>query len=82
MNRLNPYAKTQRALEVKAVLARRVARKANIKAKHSKAGRKAKATRTSRHNALAAGLETSFVAAQQIIDDEIKAGQYNEADAE
>jgi large subunit ribosomal protein L4e len=77
MQKLNPYSKTQRALEAKAIEARKVARKAALKAKNSKAGRKEKAVRTARHNALHSGLEQSFKDAQQVIDDEIKAGLYN-----
>lgn len=77
MQKLNPYSKVQRALEAKAVETRRAARKAALKHKHSKAGRKEKVVRNKRFAALSAGLESSFAAAQQIIDDEIKAGIYN-----
>jgi hypothetical protein len=83
MQRLNPYFKTQRALEVKALETRKAARLAAHKHKNSKAGRKEKAVRTKRFNALTAGLESAFTAAQKVIDDEIKAGLYNpNADAE
>lgn len=77
MQKLNPYSKVQRALEAKDVETRRAARKAALKHKHSKAGRKEKVVRNKRFAALSAGLESSFAAAQQIIDDEIKAGIYN-----
>ncbi len=77
MQKLNPYSKIQRALEAKAVETRRAARKAALKHRHSKAGRQEKAARSKRFAALSAGLESSFAAAQQIIDDEIKAGIYN-----
>ena len=73
--------KTAAALEAKANEARKVARKAALKAKNSKAGRKEKAVRTKRHNALHSGLEDSFKAAHQIILDEIKAGQLNQNDS-
>lgn len=76
MQRLNPYSKTAAALEKKANEARTAAKKAALKKKHSKAGRKEKAVRTKRHNAVEQGLEDSFKAAHQIILDEIKAGQY------
>jgi len=77
MQKLNPYSKTQRKLEAEAVVARTAARKAALKLKRSKAGRKDKAVRTQRFNGLTAGLEASFQAAQKVIDDEIKAGLYN-----
>jgi large subunit ribosomal protein L4e len=82
MQKLNPYSKTQRALEVKAVEVRKVARVAALKVKYSKAGRAEKALRNKRFQGLHAGLEQSFREAQQVIDDEIKAGLYNEADLE
>ena len=82
MQRLNPFAKTAAALEAKANEARKVARKAALKQKHSKAGRKEKAVRTQRHNALHAGLEDSFKAAHQVILDEIKAGQLKQEESE
>ena len=77
MQRLNPYSKTARALEVKASAARSVARKAALKVRHSKVGRKAKAVRNGRFNALSGELEAAFTAAKQVVDDEIKAGLYN-----
>lgn len=80
MQRLNPYSKTQRALEAKAIVARQAARKAALKHKFSKAGRQEKAIRTKRFLGVHADLEESFRAAQQVIDEEIQAGKYNEAD--
>jgi large subunit ribosomal protein L4e len=83
LQKLNPYANTQRKLEAEAAKARSVTRKAALKLKRSKAGRAEKAVRTKRFNGLTAGLESSFQAAQKVIDDEIKAGLYNpNADAE
>jgi len=76
MQRLNPYAKTQAALEAKAIEARKVSRKASIKAKQSKAGRKDKVTRNTRFANLGTEMETAFVAADQVIKDEIEAGLY------
>ena len=58
MQRLNPYAKTQAALEAKAIEARKVSRKASIKAKQSKAGRKDKVTRNTRFANLGTEMET------------------------
>jgi hypothetical protein len=77
MQRLNPYAKTARALEEKAAVARSAARKAALKHKHSKAGRKEKSVRSARFNALSGELEAAFAQAKQVVDDEIKAGLYN-----
>jgi len=74
MQRLNPNSKAARAAEVKAVEARKTARVAAIKQKRSKAGRAEKAKRTTRQNGLLDGLEASFVAAHQVVLDEIKAG--------
>jgi len=53
-----------------------------LKARRSKAGRKAKATRTQRDQALNAGLVQSFKDADQVILDEIKAGAYQPGDSE
>ena len=78
MQKLNPYAKTQAALEAKAVEARRTARAAALKHKRSKAGRAEKAVRSKRFNQVNSELEESFRAAHQVILDEIKAGQYNQ----
>jgi hypothetical protein len=77
MQKLNPYSKVQRAAEAKAVEARKVARKAALKQKHSKVGRKEKVVRNKRFNTLHSELEASFAAAKQVVDDEIKAGLFN-----
>lgn len=77
MQRLNPYAKTQAALEAKAAEARKVARVASVKAKLSKVGRKTKVARNKAFANLGSEMEASFVAAHQVILDEIKAGKYN-----
>merc|ERR1712113_607095 len=77
MQKINPYSKTARELEVKAQEARKAARAKALAKKHSKAGRADKAKRTKRFNMLADGLEQSFKDAQKIIEDEIKAGLYN-----
>ena len=82
MQRLNPAAKALAAAEAKAVEARKKTRAAALKQKRSKAGRAEKAKRTSRHNALADGLEASFKAAHEEILAELKAGEYRDADEE
>lgn len=80
MMRLNPNAKAQAGLEAKATAVRVAARKAALKLKRSKTGRKDKAVRTTRHLDLAKGLDDSFKAAHQVILDEIKAGQFDASD--
>lgn len=80
MMRLNPNAKAQAGLEAKATAVRVAARKAALKLKRSKAGRKDKSVRTTRHLDLAKGLDDSFKAAHQVILDEIKAGQFEDED--
>jgi large subunit ribosomal protein L4e len=82
MQRLNPNSKAARAAEEKAIEARKTARAAALKQKRSKAGKKEKAVRTKRHNALEEGLEESFRVAHQAILDEIKAGLIDQASSE
>merc|ERR1719310_1778901 len=82
MARLNPYAAKQKELEAQAEADRAVARAKALKAKRSKSGRKEKAVRTARHNQLHKDLEESFAAAQKIIDDEVKAGEYKLEDSD
>lgn len=77
MQRLNPYSKAQRAFEVKATEARVAARKAALKHKHSKAGRKEKATRGARFAKIGSELEASFGVAQAKIEAADKAGLFN-----
>lgn len=74
MQILNPAAKSLKAAEDKALAARKVALTKSLKEKRSKAGRKAKAARSTRQAGLDEGLEQSFKDAHQIILDEIKAG--------
>ena len=76
MQKLNPFAATARELEKKAQKARQDARAKALSQKRSKAGAKAKATRTTRFNKLAEDLEQSFKDAQKVVDDERKAGEY------
>jgi len=78
MQKLNPYSKTAAALEQKATDARKTARATALKKRNSKAGRAAKTTRSSRFQALNAGLEKSFADAHQEILDEQKAGQFGQ----
>jgi large subunit ribosomal protein L4e len=77
MQRLNPNSKVARAAAVKAAEQAKKDRLAKLKAKHSKAGRKDKAVRSKRFQALHAGLEQSFVDANAIIQKEIQDGVFD-----
>merc|ERR1711935_25418 len=77
MQRLNPNSKVARAAAVKAAEQAKKDRLAKLKAKHSKAGRKDKAVRSKRFQALHAGLEKSFVDADAIIQKEIQDGVFD-----
>jgi len=82
MQKLNPNFKAQAASDAKAVVARIANRAKVVKEKRSKVGRKAKAVRTARFSGLATGLEEAFVAAHQVILDEIKDGQIDASESE
>jgi len=77
MQRINPHSKVAREAAKKAVEVAKKDRLAKLKAKHSKAGRKEKAVRSKRFQALHAGLEQSFVEADAIIQKEIQDGIYD-----
>ena len=77
MQRLNPHSKVVRAGAKAAQEQAHKNRLAALKAKHSKAGRKEKAARSKRHQALHAGLEQSFNDAQAVIDKELADGQFD-----
>lgn len=77
MQRLNPNSKAIRAAATANAATAHKNRLAALKQKHSKAGRKEKAVRAARHQALGAGLEQSFNDAQAIIDQEIAEGVYD-----
>jgi len=76
MNRLNPFAVKAAALDQKRETERHNARAAALKAKRSKAGRAAKIVRNKEHQRLIGELEASYVAAQDLLDAEEKAGNY------
>jgi large subunit ribosomal protein L4e len=82
MQKLNPFAKKRAELVAKREADRTNARAAALKAKRSKAGTKAKQTRTQRAQALAAGLEQSFKDADAILAEEIRQGAYQPGDSE
>merc|ERR1712070_954920 len=82
MLRMNPFAKKRAELIAKREADRHGARAAALKAKRSKAGRKAKHTRTERDQALQAGLVKSFADAEAVIAEEIRQGAYQPGDSE
>merc|ERR1712127_742070 len=75
-NRLNPFAKKQRELVAAAEAKRHTARQAALKAKRTKAQRAGKKERTARFNALDQGLKDSFKAAEDLIEEEDRQGNY------
>jgi len=75
-NRLNPFAKKQRELVAAAEATRHTARQAALKAKRTKAQRAGKKERTARFNALDQGLKDSFKAAEDLIEEEDRQGNY------
>jgi len=82
MLRLNPYA-TKQAELVKAREADRHAKKAAaVKAKRAKAGRAAKAKRSGLYHDLQGGLAASFKAAEDVIAEEEKQGNYVPGDTD
>jgi len=82
MLRMNPFAKKRAELIAKREADRHAGRAAALKAKRSKAGRKAKHTRTERDQALHAGLVKSFADAEAVIAEEIRQGAYQPGDSE
>jgi len=67
MNKLNPFAKKKAALIAKEEKDRAAKKKATLKAKRSKAGRKSKAGRTQTWKGLQDGLKKSFKDAEDVI---------------
>ena len=76
MNRLNPFAAKAAEIVKKADADRHAKRAAAIKEKRSKAGKKAKAVRTERFNGLQTNLKDAYKAAEDLIAEEDKAGNY------
>jgi large subunit ribosomal protein L4e len=76
MQRLNPAHKAMHAAEAKNAQARSAARKAAIKAKRSKSGRKDHAARMARHSKLEADLVHAFQVAKEKIEAQDAAGRY------
>jgi large subunit ribosomal protein L4e len=80
MNKMNPFAAEQRAILAKRETERQAARAANLKAKRSKVGRVAKATRAERHKGLDTNLKDAFKAAEDFLEEEARAGNYMPGD--
>lgn len=76
MLRLNPFANAKRALIAKTQADRHAKRAAAIKEKRSKAGKAAKAKRSTGYWALQDGLKASFKHAEDVIAEEERAGNY------
>jgi len=82
MLRMNPFAKKRAELIAAREAARHTGRAAALKAKRSKAGVAAKRTRTQRDQALNTGLVESFAAAEEIIAEEIRQGNYQPGESD
>jgi len=73
---LNPFAKQQRELVAAQEAKRQAARTAALKAKKTKAEKAGKKARTARFNDLQKGLKESYTAAEDLIAEEEKQGNY------
>ena len=76
MQRLNPFAKKHAEIVAKLEKERQAKRVATLKAKKSKAGKKEKASRNAGYTALQDGLKASFKAAEDLIAEEERQGNY------
>jgi large subunit ribosomal protein L4e len=82
MNKLNPFAKKQAELVKKLEADRAAKRTAAKKAKKSKADKKAKSARSATYHSLQDGLKASFKAAEDLIAEEERQGNYVPGDTE
>jgi len=80
MNRLNPFAAQQRQTLAKIEKERQAARAATLKAKRGKQGKADKAKRTERFNGLQTNLKSAYKAAEDLIEEEERAGNYQPGD--
>jgi large subunit ribosomal protein L4e len=76
MHKLNPFAKKKQELLAAAAAKSNANRKAALKAKRSKDAKKAKKTRNATWNGLQDGLKQSFKAADDLLAEEERAGNY------
>jgi len=82
MLRLNPYATKQRELIAKREADRHAKKAAAIKAKRAKAGKLAKNKRTALYHDLQGGMAAAFKAAEDVIAEEEKQGNYVPGDTD
>jgi large subunit ribosomal protein L4e len=82
MQKLNPFSKEKAALLKKAEADRAAKKKANLKAKRSKAGKASKVKRTATFAGLQQDLKDAYKAAEDIIEAEELAGNYVPGDTE
>jgi len=80
MNKLNPFAVQQKKLIAKREADRHAARAAALKAKRSKAGKAEKSKRTKQYHKLQQDLNDAYKAAEDLIADDEKAGNYQPGD--
>jgi hypothetical protein len=80
-NRLNPFAAKQRELVAAAEAKRHTARQAALKAKRSKAGKASKVARNVGYKGLQEGLKASFKAAEDLIAEDERKGNYVPGDS-
>lgn len=80
MNKMNPFAAQQKEILAKRETERHAARAAALKAKRSKAGRADKKKRTDRFHALQGDLKGAYQAAEDLIEEEERAGNYMPGD--
>ena len=76
MQKLNPFAKKKAEILAKLEKDRQSKRAATIKAKRSKAGKAAKVARNTGYKGLQDGLKASFKAAEDLIAEEERQGNY------
>lgn len=81
MNKINPFGKARAGLIAKMEADRHAKRAKALKDKKSKAGRHTKAKRTVRDQALYAGLKQSYQDADDVLAEEIRAGNYQPGDS-
>mmetsp|Transcript_42563 Transcript_42563/g.65274 ORF Transcript_42563/g.65274 Transcript_42563/m.65274 type:complete len:411 (-) Transcript_42563:150-1382(-) len=82
MNKLNPFAKKQAELMKKVETDRQAKKAAALKAKRSKAAKKSKTTRTEKFHGLEKDLLASYKAAEDLIAQEEKEGNYQPGDSD
>jgi large subunit ribosomal protein L4e len=76
MNKMNPFAAEQKKILAKREADRHTKRAALIKAKRSKAGKASKNKRTERFNGLGTDLKKAYQDAEDLIEEEERAGNY------